>query len=200
MFALTIQSQSSHVDSGLVRFTPPSSSTVLIGQPTDYNIDVGLAIKEGKEVTVEVYGGSSVLSAGDPTGEIEKIGTLLSPLAQSETGTIRCVGLNYVQHANEAKMALPTVPVLFMKPNTSLADPSAPYTIPKHVIENDSVDYESELAVIIGKSAKDVSEKDALDYVLGYTACNDISSRAEQFAQSQWSYSKGFDGACPIGT
>ncbi len=53
--------------------------------------------------------------------------------------------------------------------------------------------------MVIGKTAKYVSEADALDYVLGYTACNDISSRAAQFAQTQWSYSKGFDGACPIG-
>lgn len=55
------------------------------------------------------------------------------------------------------------------------------------------------MAIVIGKEAKNVSESDALDYVLGYTASNDISSRASQFAQKQWCYSKGFDGACPIG-
>jgi len=86
------------------------------------------------------------------------------------------------------------------KPDTSLADPwPAPTIIPKHTIATDSADYESELAIIIGKEAKNVSEADALDYVLGYTASNDISSRAAQFAQTQWCYSKGFDGACPIG-
>ena len=86
------------------------------------------------------------------------------------------------------------------KPQTSLADPyPAPTIIPKHTIASDSADYESELAIVIGKEAKNVSEADALDYVLGYTACNDISSRSSQFAQSQWCYSKGFDGACPIG-
>jgi len=86
------------------------------------------------------------------------------------------------------------------KPSASLADPyPAPTIIPKHTVASDSADYESELAVVIGKEAKNVSEADALDYVLGYTACNDISSRASQFAQSQWCYSKGFDGACPIG-
>jgi len=183
-----------------VRFTPPSSSTVLIGQPVDENIDVGLAVKEGKEVSVDVFSGSSVLSAGSPTGKIEKIGTLLAPLGQSEVGTIRCVGLNYVQHAQETKLDIPTVPTIFMKPNTALADPSAPCIIPKHVVPTDSCDYESELAIVIGKTAKNVSEKNAADYILGYTACNDISSRAAQFTQTQWSYSKGFDGACPIGT
>ncbi|KAM0572484.1 hypothetical protein ACHAP9_002738 [Verticillium nonalfalfae] len=64
---------------------------------------------------------------------------------------------------------------------------------------DDTGDYESELAVIIGRACKNVSETEALDYVLGYTACNDVSSRASQFAQSQWCYSKGFDGSCPIG-
>ena len=173
---------------------------MLIGQPVDENIDVGLAVKEGKEVSVDVFSGSSVLSAGSPTGKIEKIGTLLAPLGQSEVGTIRCVGLNYVQHAQETKLDIPTVPTIFMKPNTALADPSAPCIIPKHVVPTDSCDYESELAIVIGKTAKNVSEKNAADYILGYTACNDISSRAAQFTQTQWSYSKGFDGACPIGT
>lgn len=65
---------------------------------------------------------------------------------------------------------------------------------------DDCGDYESELGVIIGKAAKNVSEDEAMDYVLGYTACNDVSSRSSQFAQSQWCFSKGFDGSCPIGT
>ncbi len=86
------------------------------------------------------------------------------------------------------------------KPNTSLGDPwPAPTVLPKITQTDDCGDYESELAVVLGKTAKNVSESDAMDYVLGYTACNDISSRTSQFAQSQWSFSKGFDGACPIG-
>lgn len=71
--------------------------------------------------------------------------------------------------------------------------------IPKHTLKDDSADYESELAVVIGKTCKNVSEAEALDYVLGYTASNDISSRVSQLNQSQWCYSKGFDGSCPIG-
>lgn len=86
------------------------------------------------------------------------------------------------------------------KPHTALADPwPAPTPIPKHTLKDDCADYESELAVVIGKTAKNVSKENALDYVLGYTACNDISSRVSQLDQSQWSYSKGYDGACPIG-
>jgi 2-keto-4-pentenoate hydratase/2-oxohepta-3-ene-1,7-dioic acid hydratase in catechol pathway len=148
----------------------------------------------------DVYSGISVLNPGDSTSKTEYIRTLLSPLSASEVGTIRCIGLNYAQHAQEAKMAIPTIPTVFLKPNTSLADPfPAPTIIPKHALKDDCCDFESELTIVIGKSCKDVSEAEALDYVLGYTAANDVSSRASQFAQSQWSYSKGFDGACPIG-
>jgi 2-keto-4-pentenoate hydratase/2-oxohepta-3-ene-1,7-dioic acid hydratase in catechol pathway len=97
-------------------------------------------------------------------------------------------------------METPKIPTVFLKPSTSLADPyPAPTIIPKFTLKDDSCDFESELVIVIGKKAKDVSEADALDYVLGYTASNDVSSRVSQFAQTQWSYSKGFDGACPIG-
>jgi 2-keto-4-pentenoate hydratase/2-oxohepta-3-ene-1,7-dioic acid hydratase in catechol pathway len=86
------------------------------------------------------------------------------------------------------------------KPATALADPyPAPTIIPKSTLADSSADYESELVVIIGKTCKDVSEADAFDYVLGYTAGNDVSSRKSQLEQSQWSFSKGFDGACPLG-
>lgn len=150
---------------------------------------------------MDVFSGSSVLSPGQSNGQNAVIDRVLSPLTQVEAGTIRCVGLNYKQHAAEAKMDLPPVPTLFMKPQTALADPwPAPTVLPKQTLETDSGDFESELAVVIGKTCKNVSEGDAMDYVLGYTASNDISSRAAQFAQTQWSYSKGFDGSCPIGT
>ncbi|PBP18831.1 FAH fumarylacetoacetate hydrolase, partial [Diplocarpon rosae] len=185
---------------GLVRFLPKSGKNILIGEPTDANLDVGTATLAGREIEINVFSGSSVLSPGTSTGKREVLDKVLSPLAESEVGTIRCIGLNYVQHAREAKMDLPTVPVLFTKPSTALADPfPAPTVIPRHTLQDDTCDYESELVIVIGKKAKNVSEAEALDYVLGYTAANDVSSRTSQFAQSQWSYSKGFDGACPIG-
>jgi hypothetical protein len=77
-----------------VRFIPKSSNEVLIGQPTDPEIDVGAAVIEGKDVGVDVYSGSSVLDPGSSTGTTKEIGKLLSPLAESEVGTIRCIGLN----------------------------------------------------------------------------------------------------------
>lgn len=90
--------------------------------------------------------------------------------------------------------------ILSRKPGTSLGNPwPDSVLLPFLSQQDDCADYESELCVVIGKSCKNVSEGDALDYVLGYTASNDISSRASQFAQSQWCFSKGFDGSCPIG-
>lgn len=87
------------------------------------------------------------------------------------------------------------------KPATSLAGPSPAATniIPKFTLLDDCCDYESELAIVIGKEAKNITEDQANDYILGYTAANDISSRVSQLNQSQWCFSKGFDGSCHIG-
>ncbi|KAL1968707.1 hypothetical protein VTN77DRAFT_1533 [Rasamsonia byssochlamydoides] len=187
--------------SRLVRFVPKSDpSKVLIGEPVDPNVDVGLALYEGKEVAVTTYSGSSILAPGQKTDTVETIQKVLSPLAQREVGTIRCIGLNYVSHAAEMNLALPDIPTIFLKPATALNDPwPAPSILPKITQRDNTGDYESELAIIIGKTAKNVSEADALDYVLGYTAANDVSSRTSQTNQSQWCFSKGFDTACPLG-
>jgi 2-keto-4-pentenoate hydratase/2-oxohepta-3-ene-1,7-dioic acid hydratase in catechol pathway len=86
------------------------------------------------------------------------------------------------------------------KPATALADPyPSPTIVPKFTARDDCADYESELAVILSKPAKNVSAADAMDYILGYAAANDVSSRKSQLSQSQWCFSKGFDGACPVG-
>ncbi|TID19329.1 emb [Venturia nashicola] len=186
----------------LIRFVPKSSSSskFLIGEPVDQNLDVGLALYQGKSVKANVFSGSSVLDAGNPTGESVEVERVLSPVTQRECGTIRCIGLNYVQHAKEVKMALPTVPTLFMKPSTSLNDPyPSPVPLPRLTKKDDCGDWESELAVILSKDCKNVTEEQVPEYILGYTASNDVSSRVSQLNQSQWCFSKGFDGSCPIG-
>lgn len=98
-------------------------------------------------------------------------------------------------------LEIPTVPTLFIKPSTSLGNPypTSSTILPKITQADGTGDYESEMAIVIGRDAKDVSEDEALEYVLGYTAANDISSRTSQMNQSQWCFSKGFDGACPLG-
>ncbi|VUC30477.1 unnamed protein product [Clonostachys rosea] len=185
---------------GLVRFVGKDSAQILIGQPVKDELDVGIALRQGQDVVVEVFSGPSVLTPGIKTGRTESISKILSPLAQHEVGTIRCIGLNYNQHAKEVGMEPPSIPTLFMKPSTALGDPwPAPTILPRLTQIDDCGDFESELAVVIGKLAKNVSEAEAMDYVLGYTAANDVSSRTSQLNQSQWCFSKGFDGSCPIG-
>jgi dihydroxyacetone synthase len=101
------------------------------------------------------------------------------------------MGLNYRDHAREANMPIPDVPVLFIKPRTALNGPS-PAQIPIPRISQDgTADYEAELSFVISKTGRDIPEDEASDYVLGYTASNDVSARAQQFKNSQWCFSKG---------
>ncbi|KXJ96070.1 fumarylacetoacetate hydrolase family protein [Microdochium bolleyi] len=185
----------------LMRFVPKASpARILIGEPEDFSVDVGRALFDSKEVYARVWSGKSILAPGEKTEGRELVDRVLSPLARDEVGTIRCIGLNYVQHAQEVGIDLPKLPTVFLKPAEALGDPwPQPTLLPKITQSDNTGDYESELAVVIGKECKNVSKEDAMDYVLGYTAANDVSSRGSQFAQSQWCYSKGFDGSCPIG-
>ncbi|KAH7305256.1 hypothetical protein B0I35DRAFT_444234 [Stachybotrys elegans] len=180
----------------LVRFVAPDGR-ILCGQPSDPEVDVGLAVAAQQPVSVRVLDGASALDNSSFTGEVTTIQKLLSPLAASEVGTIRAIGLNYTDHAAELKMTIPTIPEVFMKPSTCLQDPTASVKIPKSA--GDAVDAEVELAIVIGKDCKDVDEASALDYVLGYTVANDITCRDVQSRTSQWGFSKGFDGFCPLG-
>jgi 2-keto-4-pentenoate hydratase/2-oxohepta-3-ene-1,7-dioic acid hydratase in catechol pathway len=138
---------------------------------------------------------------GDPfghfhlTSKMKKIGEvkLLSPCLPSK---IVALGLNYRDHAQEVKMALPKEPLIFMKPSTSVIGPGEPIIYPKM---SKRVDYEAELAIVIGKEAKNVSEERAADYILGYTCLNDVTARDLQPKDGQWTTAKGFDTFAPIG-
>ncbi|KAM0483554.1 hypothetical protein ACHAPX_002045 [Trichoderma viride] len=133
----------------------------------------------------------------------EEVGVrlLLSPLAQSQVKTVRCLGLNYAKHAKESNMPEPRYPVLFYKPTTSLSGPIDPIPVHPMAQEGTGLDYECELVVVIGKRCSDVSEADALNYVLGYSVGNDVSHRDWQIKHggSQWSLGKAFDGWAPFG-
>lgn len=109
---------------------------------------------------------------------------------------ILCVGLNYQKHADESNMAAPGHPVLFSKYKNSLSGHGRKVAIPR---EAGQVDYEAELAIVIGREAKDVREEDALDYVFGYACSNDLSERTLQFRSGQWLIGKTLDGFCPLG-
>jgi 2-keto-4-pentenoate hydratase/2-oxohepta-3-ene-1,7-dioic acid hydratase in catechol pathway len=126
-----------------------------------------------------------------------KIQKLLAPLVPTD---ILCIGLNYRAHAAESKMELPAHPLLFIKASNTLNNPFDPIPVPRLTHQ---VDYEGELAVVIGKTAKHVPRERALEYVLGYTVANDVSARDWQrdkaLGGGQFARGKSFDGFCPLG-
>jgi 2-keto-4-pentenoate hydratase/2-oxohepta-3-ene-1,7-dioic acid hydratase in catechol pathway len=118
------------------------------------------------------------------------------PLSITRPGKIVCVGLNYLDHAEEGGQELPKAPLLFAKwPNTLIGHGEA-IVIPPETTE---VDYEAELGVVIGTSARRVSEANALDHVAGYICVNDVSARDLQFGDGQWTRGKSPDTFCPVG-
>lgn len=145
-----------------------------------------------REITGDIYGAHSVTAAK------AQVAKLLAPVAPTN---IIGIGLNYRHHAEECKVPIPQFPIVFMKVTGALQNPSDPIVLPRR-LRSDEVDYEAELAVVIGKTCKNVSRRSALDYVLGYTACNDVSSRDWQMRwgpNSQWCRGKTFDTFCPLG-
>ncbi|OCC16230.1 Fumarylacetoacetate hydrolase family protein [Dissulfuribacter thermophilus] len=119
--------------------------------------------------------------------------TLLAPCVPSK---IVCVGLNYRDHAKELGMELPEEPLIFLKPPSSVIGPYEEIVIPR---QSQRVDHEAELAVVVGKRAKDVSPEEAMNYVLGFTCLNDVTARDLQKKDIQFTRSKSFDTFCPIG-
>lgn len=146
----------------------------------------------------EFTGTSALDLSAEPSTRVLTVASLLPPLSRAEVGTIRCVGLNYRNHAKEMNLALPEHPTLFFKPATCLGSPNAPLRIP-HQATDGQADYEAELAVVIGRTARNVSVADALGYVLGYACSNDVTARKHQFHGAQWGFGKGFDGFAPLG-
>lgn len=131
------------------------------------------------------------------TGAVVNVKKLLAPL---EPKALLCIGLNYRKHADEGGAKYPEHPILFMKMPSATQNPDDPIILPKR-LESTQVDYECELAVVIGKECKNVSKDDALDYVLGYSCANDVSARDWQlkWGGGQWCRGKTFDTFCPLG-
>jgi len=134
----------------------------------------------------------------EETGENVNVKKILAPLVPS---AVLAIGLNYHQHAEETGLKIPKYPVLFMKNPGSVTNPGDPILLHPACMEPPEVDYEVELAVVIGKITKDVSAAEALDYVLGYTVANDVSARRWQGGRGsgQWVRGKSFDTFCPLG-
>jgi 2-keto-4-pentenoate hydratase/2-oxohepta-3-ene-1,7-dioic acid hydratase in catechol pathway len=118
---------------------------------------------------------------------------LLAPVLPTK---VVCVGKNYADHAQEMGGELPEEPLIFLKPATAVVGPQSPVVYPKLSTE---VHHEAELAVVIGRPARNVPAEDAGAFVFGYTAANDVTARDLQRKDGQWTRSKGFDTFCPLG-
>lgn len=140
---------------------------------------------------------SAPWEGGAPEGEAQRFDKqdLLAPVAPSK---IVCIGLNYHAHvaASQSADEAPERPLLFLKPPSSVIGPGEKII---HTNQAERVDYEAELGVVIGKTCKDVSQSDALEYLFGFTCVNDVTARDLQKKDGQWSRAKGFDTFCPVG-
>jgi len=136
------------------------------------------------------------LFSGNPGERVEHVSRLVAPVVPEN---IYAVGFNYRRHADETETAYPEEPEIFMKPTTSIVGPGDPVLLP--LAGPDEVDYEGELAVIIGRKGKNLSTDQAREHVLGYCCANDVSARDWQWRrqQRQWVKGKSFDTFCPLG-
>jgi len=162
--------------------------------------DPRFALVEGEPGSEElvVITGDPIYMPVQPTGERIRLDDdavrLLAPVIPRSK--IVGVGRNYADHAAELGNEVPSAPLLFLKPNTSVIGPDDPIVLPEW---SQRVEHEAELAIVIGKVTKDVSPDRALDHVFGFTAANDVTARDIQRTDDQWTRAKGFDGSCPIG-
>jgi 2-keto-4-pentenoate hydratase/2-oxohepta-3-ene-1,7-dioic acid hydratase in catechol pathway len=148
-----------------------------------------------------VEGNEAVALKNDPFSGIEESNMrhslddveILCPCVPSK---VVAVGLNYQEHINETGMDKPDTPVLFIKPSTAVIGPGEPIIYPRSAAR---VDYEAELAVVIGKQCKNVTPEDARSFILGYTCLNDVTERFMQGLDGQWTRAKSFDTFCPMG-
>jgi 2-keto-4-pentenoate hydratase/2-oxohepta-3-ene-1,7-dioic acid hydratase in catechol pathway len=152
-------------------------------------------IDQGDNTALRIQG--DILANHTVTHQKIAIKKLLAPIFPT---AILCIGANYKKHCEETNTPIPEFPVLFLKNPAAIQNPGDPIEIPTH-LKSTQVDWECELAIVIGKRAKNVSKESALSYVLGYTCANDVSARdwQKQFGGSQWSRGKTFDTFCPLG-
>lgn len=157
-------------------------------------IAYGHRYEDGMAVVLE----GNLMEGLRDTGLACQVAKILAPL---EPTAILCIGLNYHDHAKETGMPSPEHPILFMKNPAAVHPADDPIVLPPSCLDPLQVDYEAELAVVIGRKAKDVPLEGALGYVLGYTAANDISARRWQKhgGGGQWVRGKSFDTFCPLG-
>jgi 2-keto-4-pentenoate hydratase/2-oxohepta-3-ene-1,7-dioic acid hydratase in catechol pathway len=142
-----------------------------------------------KEIAEHPFGTPTFTGRSWPVADVR----LLAPILASK---VVCVGKNYAAHAREMGGEAPEDPVIFLKPNTSIAGPNSAIVLPP---SSSQVDYEGELAIVIGRPCKDVPAARAREVILGYTVANDVTARDQQRHDGQWTRGKGYDTFCPLG-
>ena len=155
-------------------------------------VEDGTVVPMGPSLADWLAFGTQSVATGAPRPLAEL--RLLAPVPRP--GKIVCVGLNYRDHARETRQELPKEPVLFPKYHNSVVGPGADVLVPP---EAEKIDYEAELAVVIGRRASRVAEAAALDHVAGYACANDVSARSLQFRSAQWLLGKAIDTFLPLG-
>ncbi|MEN6357648.1 MAG: fumarylacetoacetate hydrolase family protein [Armatimonadota bacterium] len=145
---------------------------------------------------IEVIKGG-LLDLIERTGDVLDESEITGYLPPVDPPNVLAIGLNYAEHSKETNDVLPSAPLLFMKASTAVIAHGQNIVLPHSA--PDHVDYEAELCVIIGKSARNISESEALDYVFGYTCANDVSARDAQKSDGQWVRAKSFDTFAPMG-
>lgn len=158
----------------------------------DEEIRSGIISGETIEETENIFDNEGEIIKTGNTFELRSV-IMLCPTYPTKA---LCVGLNYKDHIEEMKLVTPTSPVIFMKPSTAALDPEGEIIRPEM---SSRVDYEAELAVVIKKECRNVSEAEAKDYILGYTCANDVTARDLQDKNGQWTVCKGFDTFMPLG-
>jgi 2-keto-4-pentenoate hydratase/2-oxohepta-3-ene-1,7-dioic acid hydratase in catechol pathway len=154
--------------------------------------EVAFGVAEGDELAElagHPFGPVSFTGKRLPTSAVR----LLPPVLPSK---VVAIGKNYADHATEMGGDVPERPLIFLKPSTAVTGHGAAIAYPP---SSERVDYEGELAVVIGRLCRDVPESDAMQAVLGYTCANDVTARDQQKADGQWSRAKGYDTFCPLG-
>ncbi|EXJ96305.1 hypothetical protein A1O1_01431 [Capronia coronata CBS 617.96] len=189
--------------SRLIRFVEESGNTTF-GDPCIDKSDDDLITLVNRRQLYAIR-----LSGNDPfaltrTNERTRVDRLLGVLTEEDVSVFKCIGLNYVKHITESGRKAPPYPSLFMKPAPAIAAFNADIRVPC-IAQNKNLDYEGELAVVIGKSGRNISTEDAISHVAGYASSNDVSARTWQrdpaYAGTvpQWSFAKSFDTFAPLG-
>lgn len=173
----------------IVRFSPSAA---------DPSLDLGKDPLFGvlAEDAIAVIAGDPLYSGIKPTGQVVPLSQvrLLAPVLPRSK--VVCIGKNYADHAKEMGSEVPEEPIIFLKPNTSVIGPDDTIVWPAM---SDRVDFEGELAIVIGRICKDVPKERAHDVIFGYTIGNDVTARDLQKKDGQWTRAKGFDTFCPLG-